>query len=45
MPGGRADPEVPVDPTVDKFIMERRRQRTNLLAAEDTHPELFETIR
>lgn len=33
---------IPVDPTVDKFIMERRRQRVNLIAAEDEHPELFE---
>jgi amidophosphoribosyltransferase len=37
------DYPVPVDPSVDKFIMERRRQRTNLLAAEDEHPQLFET--
>jgi amidophosphoribosyltransferase len=32
---------VPVDPTLDKYIMERRRQRVNLIAVEDEHPELF----
>lgn len=36
---------VPVDPTVDKFIMERRLSRANLLAPEDQHPELFEAVR
>ncbi len=36
---------IPVDPTVDKFIMERRRSRANLLMAEDEHPELFEALR
>jgi len=36
---------VPVDPTVDKFIMERRKHRVNLLAAEDEHPELFASVR
>lgn len=33
---------VPVDPTLDKFIMERRQQRVNLLAEQDEHPELFD---
>jgi amidophosphoribosyltransferase len=33
---------VPVDPNVDKFIMERRRQRANLLGDGDDHPDLFE---
>ena len=32
---------VPVDPTTDKFIMERRKTRTNLLAPMDDHPDLF----
>jgi amidophosphoribosyltransferase len=36
---------IPVDPSVDKYIMERRRNRANLLVAEDEHPELFEAIR
>lgn len=35
---------VPVDPTLDKYIMERRADRANLLA-EDEHPELFEIVR
>ena len=35
------DYPVPVDPTVDKFIMERRAQRANLLAEQDEHPKLF----
>jgi len=34
---------VPVDPSLDKFIMERRAHRTNLLA-DDDHPELFDQI-
>lgn len=35
---------VPVDPSVDKFIMERRATRANLLAQDDDeHLELFET--
>lgn len=36
---------VPVDPSVDKFIMERRKARANLLGPESEHPELFEAIR
>jgi amidophosphoribosyltransferase len=32
---------VPVDPNLDKFIMERRAHRANLLA-DETHPELFD---
>jgi amidophosphoribosyltransferase len=35
---------VPVDPKLDKFIMERRATRMNLLA-EDEHPELFDAVR
>ena len=38
------DYPVPVDPLVDKFIMERRLSRANLLAPED-QPELFEVVR
>ena len=38
------DYPIPVDPDVDKFIMERRKTRTNLLAEEQIHPELFDTI-
>jgi amidophosphoribosyltransferase len=33
---------VPFDPKLDKFVMERRRRRQNLLAAPDQHPELFD---
>jgi amidophosphoribosyltransferase len=36
---------VPVDPNLDKFIMERRQERMNLIAPEEAHPELFEAIR
>ncbi|MEQ1860899.1 MAG: amidophosphoribosyltransferase [Chthoniobacteraceae bacterium] len=39
------DYPVAFDPTVDKFIMERRKQRANLIAPEDEHPELFDAIR
>src|SRR6478736_7078481 len=39
------DYPIPVDPNTDKFIMERRRSRANLLAEDDTHPELFELTR
>lgn len=35
---------VPFDPKLDKFIMERRAQRADLLA-EDQHPELFASVR
>jgi amidophosphoribosyltransferase len=34
---------VPVDPKLDKYIMERRAKRTDLLAEEE-HPELFDTV-
>jgi amidophosphoribosyltransferase len=34
------DYPVPVDPNLDKFIMERRAHRSDLLA-RDTHPDLF----
>ena len=32
---------IQVDPNLDKFIMERRRNQTHLLADDDQHPELF----
>jgi amidophosphoribosyltransferase len=35
---------VPVDPNLDKFIMERRQHRTNLLTTEEEHPELFDKV-
>ncbi|MEI6350129.1 MAG: amidophosphoribosyltransferase [Verrucomicrobiota bacterium] len=35
------DYPVPVDPDVDKFIMERRRSRSNQLIEPNSHPELF----
>ena len=34
---------IPVDPKLDKYIMERRAHRANLLAEEE-HPELFEKV-
>ena len=34
---------VPVDPTLDKYIMERRANRANLLVEEE-HPELFDKV-
>ena len=33
---------IPVDPKLDKFIMERRGNRANLLVQPDEHPELFD---
>ena len=36
---------VPVDPKLDKYIMERRRNRTGLLAGEDEHPQLFPILK
>ena len=36
---------VPVDPTLDKYIMERRASRANLLASdEEEQPQLFENV-
>ena len=32
---------VPIDRNLDKYIMERRQNRLNLLAPEEEHPELF----
>jgi len=36
---------VPVDPKLDKYIMERRQNRTGLLTGEDDHPQLFEVLK
>jgi len=33
---------IPFDPKLDKYIMERRKNQTHLLANEDEHPELFD---
>lgn len=33
---------VPVDPNLDKFIMERRANRANLLGGDDDQPQLFD---
>ena len=38
------DYPVPVDPSVDKFTMERRAHRANLLAAQDEQPVLFDRL-
>jgi amidophosphoribosyltransferase len=38
------DYPVPFDPKLDKFIMERRQHRANLLAVPDEHPELFDLV-
>jgi amidophosphoribosyltransferase len=35
------DYPLPVDPALDKFIMEKREQRATALAAEELHPTLF----
>ena len=32
---------VPIDPELDKFIIERRKARSRLLSDSDAHPELF----
>jgi amidophosphoribosyltransferase len=32
---------VPIDPELDKFIIERRKARSRLLSDFDAHPELF----
>jgi amidophosphoribosyltransferase len=39
------DYPIPVNPNVDKFIMERRRSRANLLLDDDSHPELFDAVK
>ena len=37
------DYPVPVDPSLDKYIMERRRSRPNQLIEPNAQPELFDT--
>ena len=39
------DYPVPVDPSLDKYIMERRKHRVNLIAGEDEHPDLFSELK
>ena len=39
------DYPVPVDPKLDKYIMERRLNRPGLIAGEDEHPQLFEGLK
>ena len=36
---------VPVDPALDKYIMERRDSRENYLVAADAHPNLFAELK
>ena len=36
---------VPVDPALDKYIMERRDSRANYLVAPDEHPHLFTDLK
>ena len=36
---------VPVDPKLDKYIMERRRNRSGLFREEDVHPQLFDGLK
>ncbi|HEX4086353.1 MAG TPA: amidophosphoribosyltransferase [Chthoniobacteraceae bacterium] len=36
---------IPVDPNLDKFIMERRQNRTGLIAEQDEHPQLFGVLK
>ena len=36
---------VPVDPDLDKYIMERRGSRENYLVTADAHPNLFESLK
>ena len=39
------DYPVPVDPALDKYIMERRDSRENYLVAADEHPNLFAELK
>ena len=39
------DYPVPVDPKLDKFIMERRQNRAHPRSGEDEHPQLFEDLK
>ncbi len=36
---------LPVDPALDKFIMEKREQRAKALADQETHPTLFADLK
>ncbi len=38
------DYPIPVDPTLDKYVMERRQQRASSVLDEDPHPELFDAV-
>jgi amidophosphoribosyltransferase len=39
------DYPLPVDPELDKFIMEKREGRAKALAAEEAHPTLFADLK
>ena len=39
------DYPLPVDPALDKYIMEKREQRARRLAAEEEHPTLFADLK
>jgi amidophosphoribosyltransferase len=39
------DYPLPVDPALDKFIMERREQRAKALADQETQPTLFTDLK
>jgi amidophosphoribosyltransferase len=36
---------LPVDPALDKFIMERREHRARALAEDEPHPSLFADLK
>ena len=36
---------LPVDPELDKYIMEKREGRSKALAAEEAHPDLFANLK
>jgi amidophosphoribosyltransferase len=36
---------LPVDPALDKFIMEKRESRAKALADQETHPTLFADLK
>jgi amidophosphoribosyltransferase len=36
---------LPVDPALDKYIMEKRDQRAHALAADEAHPTLFRDLK
>jgi amidophosphoribosyltransferase len=39
------DYPLPVDPRLDKFIMEKRENRAKALAADEAHPKLFADLK